>query len=169
MKETFEILKDIMSTTAYKFFLCVVAIVAFILTLASFKTITASNTMYPTFEEGQKVIIRKEDDFTYGDIVAYKSEVSDAYLIRRVIGLPGDTVLFNDHKLYINGTEVDEPYARYADDEKEPYLENIVYTVGENEYFLCGDNRNFSIDSRVSGSIDGSKIFGLVVGLVVSE
>jgi signal peptidase I len=78
------------------------------------------------------------------DIVFFNS-ASEGTLVKRVIGLPGDTVEVRDSKLLLNGNAVEEEYI------KEPMVaENNFgpYTVKENEVFCMGDNRNISIDSR---------------------
>lgn len=82
-----------------------------------------------------------------GDIVIFKypDDESTKY-VKRVIGLPGETVSFKSGDVYINGELLDEPYLR------EPHSTNAVkqseYVVPENSYFMLGDNRNNSKDAR---------------------
>ena len=164
INEIKESIKVLLSNPAYRIFLVAICILAFFFSFTSFKGVTASNEMYPTFNKGEKLIAMKSNSYTYGDIVAYKSplDTSNAYIIRRVIGLPGDTIYFHDGTLYINGAATDEEYV-YYDPSKEGYVEGIIYTLEDNQYFLAGDNRNFSVDSRVCGGIDSSVIFGKIV------
>lgn len=83
---------------------------------------------------------------------------SSKYWIKRVIGLPGETVQIKGETIYINGEPLEENYG------KEPIedagLFTKPYTLGEDEYFLMGDNRNNSTDSRVIGPVKKSVIAG---------
>ena len=164
IKKINESIKVLFSIRAFRIFIIVFCIIVFFISFTSFKGVTASNEMYPTFNEGEKLIAMRSNSYTYGDIVTYKSPLadSDAYIIRRVIGLPGDTLYFQDGTLYINGAATTEEYV-YYDPSKEGYLEGIVYTLEANQYFLAGDNRNFSVDSRVCGGIDSGDIYGKIV------
>ena len=90
------------------------------------------------------------------DIVVVRQKGKDA-IIKRVIALPGETVEYKDNKLYINGKEMEDPY---NDGKTEDYLLDGV--IGENEYFVVGDNRSNSADSRMIGLIDKSDIKGRI-------
>jgi signal peptidase I len=85
------------------------------------------------------------------DIVVVKEE--DEYLIKRVIGLPGETVEYKNDKLYIDGKYVKEDFKH-----KETF--DFSTTLGKDEYFIMGDNRTNSTDSRVFGPISRDKIMG---------
>lgn len=85
------------------------------------------------------------------DIVVVKGE--DEYLIKRVIGLPGETVEYKNDKLYIDGKYVKEDFKH-----KETF--DFSTTLGKDEYFIMGDNRTNSTDSRVFGPISRDKIMG---------
>lgn len=88
-------------------------------------------------ERGDIAIFIYPDDYEKG---------IKTYYVKRVIGMPGDTVDIIDGKIYINGsdTPLDEPYLHEEMDEEPPQH----YEVPENSYFMMGDNRNFSNDSR---------------------
>lgn len=81
-----------------------------------------------------------------GDIVTFQSEELGKLLVKRVVGLPGDRISFRDGKVYINGTELDEPYLPGQG------ITNVrgsaSFTVPEECYFMLGDNRGGSDDSR---------------------
>lgn len=85
------------------------------------------------------------------DIVVVKEE--DEYLIKRVIGLPGETAEYKNDKLYIDGEYVKEDFKH-----KETF--DFSTTLGKDEYFIMGDNRTNSTDSRVFGPISRDKIMG---------
>ena len=121
-------------------------------------------SMEPNFEDHEYLII---DEITYrfrlpmrGEIVVFKAPTeAQQFFIKRIIGLPGETVAVKDGKVLINGDILDE----------ELYLGNLT-TQGdrteklkENHYFVMGDNRNASYDSRLFGPIVRSSIIGRTV------
>jgi signal peptidase I len=123
-------------------------------------------SMQPTLWEGEKLLINKIAlSFTHpkrGDIVVLHDpstgEDRKDYLVKRVIGIPGDTVEVREHKLYVNGKLKEEPY---TDTEiQDPDFAPIV--VENDSYFVMGDNRHAaaSKDSRYFGSVNQDKIVG---------
>ncbi|MGE7926508.1 signal peptidase I [Lysinibacillus xylanilyticus] len=132
-------------------------------------------SMMPTLEDQDRVIINKigpkfksVDRF---DIVVVKMNEEENY-IKRIIGLPGDKIEYKDDQLYINGEKYSEPYLdQYKKELKDSgsltydfTLEQILgeTTVPEGDYFVLGDNRRVSKDSRVPevGFIPKEKIMG---------
>ncbi|KMY32669.1 signal peptidase I [Lysinibacillus xylanilyticus] len=132
-------------------------------------------SMMPTLEDQDRVIINKigpkfksVDRF---DIVVVKMNEEENY-IKRIIGLPGDKIEYKDDQLYINGEKYSEPYLdQYKKELKDSgsltydfTLEQILgeTTVPEGNYFVLGDNRRVSKDSRVPevGFIPKEKIMG---------
>ncbi len=77
-------------------------------------------------------------------------------LIKRVIGLPGETITISDNQVHVDGVAISEPYL--ADDIVMP--DEGPFEVGENEIFVMGDNRPFSFDSRRFGNIDYDLLIG---------
>ena len=129
--------------------------------------IVSGASMVPTFQDGQYLII---DELTYhfgapqrGDIIVFRyPKQPSEFFIKRIIGLPGDTVEVTAQGLSVaeqNGTTVDFP---------EPYIVNHGngpvqnYTVPEGDYFVMGDNRPESSDSRVWGDVPRANIIGRV-------
>jgi signal peptidase I len=97
-----------------------------------------------------------------GDIIVfqYPLDPSEDY-IKRCVGLPGDTIEVRDHVLYVNGDAQDEPYTKHVNHYGNSPRSNFgPVTVPEGEYFMMGDNRDNSSDSRVWGFLDRSLIRG---------
>lgn len=91
------------------------------------------------------------DNIKRYDIVVV--DIEKEFLIKRVIGLPGDIVRCVDNKLYINGKEIKEEYAKGE-------TSNFEVKVRDGEYFVLGDNREVSLDSRAFGSFKRNQIVG---------
>lgn len=95
-----------------------------------------------------------------GDIVVINPPVAhDKPFIKRIIGLPGDTILIRDSKVMVNGVALNE--TNIAEPPRYTYpTDGRPYTLGPDEYFVLGDNRNASEDSHFFGPIHGSAIMG---------
>lgn len=113
-------------------------------------------SMNPTLHNGDIMLL---DEISYRfqnikrfDIVVVHYE--DEYLIKRVIGLPGEEIRYEDDKLYINDQYIEEDFTH----KKTGSFSNI--TLGDNEYFVMGDNRSNSTDSRIIGPIKENQIIG---------
>ena len=134
-------------------------------------TIVKQTSMQDTLNPNDYIIMYRraysgDKEPKRGDIVIFKSELQDEngknkLLIKRVIGLPGDKITINDGKVYINDKEYDESYL------KDGYTTGSVnnFRVPKGEYFVMGDNRVVSIDSRYSevGCIKKDAIKGRAV------
>jgi signal peptidase I len=115
-------------------------------------------SMEPTLYEGQFLILEKVSYYLHpprrGDIVVFSLRSDPtSHLIKRVIGLPGETIEVRDGDVYINGQRLDEPYARWP---TYPGLKRRV--VPPDSVFVMGDNRGLSNDSRSFGPIPHSDI-----------
>lgn len=117
-------------------------------------------SMVPTLHNGERLIIEKISYYFHaparGDIVVIKSpQKGSEPLIKRVIGLPGETVAIHDGQVYINGEPLDEPYLEQkTNGSMSPQL------VPEGYVFVMGDNRSASNDSRAFGSVPEQDIIG---------
>lgn len=122
-------------------------------------------SMSPNFSEGDFVIFnRLETDYSFGDVViAFNAEQEETSVLR-IIGVPGDTIqITTDQKIMINGEVIRENWQTEGTlTQGEAY---IPITLHENEYFVLGDNRNDSIDSRSDelGNVHKDDILGIVV------
>lgn len=136
------------------------------------RLITVSgSSMQPTYNDGDVVLMKnliytdKENYLNRGCIVIIKN--TDAILnsfvpyIKRLIGLPGDTLYIESGRLYINGVLYDEPYLKEELIEDAGILSTPI-TLKDNEYIVLGDNRNHSEDSRVFGVLGKENITGVV-------
>lgn len=119
------------------------------------------SSMSPTVEEGQIVISFKGTDLERGDLVAFY--IGNKLLVKRVIGCPSDYIVISeDGSVTVNGTPLDEPYV------SEKALGEcdltFPYQVPEERYFLMGDHRQTSVDSRSSvvGCVAEEQIVGKI-------
>jgi len=114
-------------------------------------------SMEPAITDSQKLYTEEVSlsDLNRGDIIYF--EISNALLVKRLIGLPGETIEVRDGKIYIDGEILVENYEISV-----PEYVVLPITLGEDEYFVLGDNRNNSKDSHDYGPIKGDQIKGRV-------
>ena len=129
-------------------------------------------SMVPNFQSGEYVLT---DKISYrlgnperGDVIvfhapeaAHCAKGTGCDFIKRVLGVPGDTIEIKNNAVYVNGQKLPEPYIP-ADYKVLPgnYTKNGPVTLGENEYFASGDNRPYSSDSRAWGPITKEDVVG---------
>lgn len=118
-------------------------------------------SMEPNFENGDYLLV---DEMTYrfrsperGEVIVFKNPSNESeFYIKRIIGLPGEKIIIKDGSVFANGNIIDEKYLN-------PNLKikrNYVFQLGDNEYFVMGDNRPVSFDSRSWGPLNGDLIVG---------
>ena len=115
------------------------------------------DSMYNTLSDNDIVLLSKLSSIDRFDIIVLKENDNNATIIKRVIGMPGDKVKIRNNKIYINNKIIEDKYA---------YGETSDYdeiTLGDDEYFVLGDNRLISKDSRYFGAIKKSDIKGKAV------
>lgn len=96
-----------------------------------------------------------------GDIIMFEApDKEDTLYIKRVIGIPGDVIRISNNELYINGELQDEPYVKNG---WSLNTGDVEYTVPANQYFVMGDNRDNSSDSRVWGTIKKDDIIAKAI------
>jgi signal peptidase I len=140
-----------------------------------------SASMHDTLMEGDRIIVNKYDYRLHspqrGDVIVFKSppeaRENEVDFVKRLIGLPGDTINIEDGKVIVNGVPLKEPYlpermaeppdsGSYSQDPASPHL---PYHVPPRHYLMMGDNRNNSLDSRFWGYLDEKRIKGHAVAI----
>jgi len=160
------IFKEIFS---YLFWIIISAVFALVLMyILGLRTNVIGNSMEPGLYSGQHILIDRMiytlSEPKFGDVIAFvpNGNENSHYYIKRVIGVPGDTVMIKDGYVYIDGFKLDETgnYDKIAD----PGIAETEIYLNEDEYFVLGDNRNFSEDSRSGniGIVEKSFIIGKV-------
>lgn len=157
-------LKEILSTSLY---LLVVLVLTFlVVTYVGQRTKVVGSSMEPMLSDGDNLIVDKIsyrfDDPKRFDIIVFPFRYAEkTYYIKRIIGLPGETVYIDeDGVIYIDGEVLEESYGKEVIVDPGRAYEPI--TLGEDEYFVMGDNRNNSSDSRdpVVGNIHRDEFIG---------
>lgn len=143
-------LKD---TVSFIIYIAVVFVITYlVITYVGQRTEVNGTSMEYTLSDGDNLIIDKisyrfHDPERFDIIVFPYKQKEDTYYIKRIIGLPGETVQIDDNgTIYIDGKELKESYGREVI--KNPGTAAEPIKLGEGEYFVLGDNRNFSSDSR---------------------
>ncbi len=152
--------------------LAVAFIIAFLCRTFLFSpTIVHGESMEPTFKDQDRLIISKTSEIERFDMIVFDAPDSDEHYVKRVIGLPGDSVEVKDDILYINGKAIDEPYLEMNKENTlldkltgDFTLEEITgdSRVPERSFFVMGDNRLYSKDSRYFGFIAEETVMGEV-------
>lgn len=161
-----KIMKEVVNTLLY--IVAVVCLTWFIITFIGQRTEVSGGSMEATLDDGDNLIV---DKLTYRfrdperfDIIVFPFQYQEeTYYIKRIIGLPGETVQIDESgTIYINGEVLKESYGKEVIKPENIGLAAEPVTLGEDEYFVMGDNRNSSSDSRtqIVGNIKRDKIIG---------
>ncbi len=134
--------------------------------------VVPSRSMVPTLRPGDIVLV---DRLTYafgapqrGDLIVFHfPQADDRGFLKRVIGLPGDTVAEREGRVWVNGAPVARPPGAARD--PAPAQEHPPVRVPAGQYFVLGDNPATSLDSRVWGPVAASDMVGKVLGIVWSQ
>jgi signal peptidase I len=125
-------------------------------------------SMYPTLQDSQHYLLNRWIYYVRSprlqDIVVLKDPSDNGYSVKRVVARPGDSVYLKDGRVFLNGKRLEETYLP----EKTPTYPNgrvkdQLVVCGRETYFLLGDNRMNSADSRVYGPVPRRNILGLIV------
>lgn len=146
-----EIIKELAGWLLY--IVLIIAFTWFVVTFVGQRTEVSGSSMETTLSDKDQLIVDKmtyrfRDPKRY-DIVVFPYQYQDnTYYIKRIIGLPGETVQILSGMVYIDGMCLDEHYGNEI--MENPGIAEEPLTLGEDEYFVLGDNRNNSSDSRAS-------------------
>ncbi len=135
--------------------------------------VVSGRSMEPNFSSGDYLLI---DEISYryrtpqrGEVVVFRSPTDNkSFFIKRIIGLPNERVVVKDNKITIynqehpDGFTLNESYLNSIYDNQINQYSNLDMVLGDNQYFVLGDNRNESFDSRAWGPLQKSAIIGLV-------
>lgn len=160
-----------------------IAITGFVLGLSFVYTSSVKNgfyvsvnivgeSMHKTLDEDSKILfishkvrkIRRGDivhanAYKYGGTLYFEGSQNPLIIVKRVIALPGETISIKGNRVYINGVLLDEPYAYYEYESSD----DMTVTLGDDQYFLMGDNRVNSADSRDFDFSDSESILGVAL------
>ena len=161
-----KVLREVISTLLY--LAGVLCLTWAIITFVGQRTLVSGASMEPTLDSGDNLIVDKISyrfrDPERFDIIVFPWKYEEStYYIKRIIGLPGETVQIDENgTIYINGEVLQESYGREVIKAEYVGLAAEPITLGEDEYFVMGDNRNNSTDSRSAmvGNIKREDIIG---------
>ena len=157
-------LKDFMFTSVY--FLVIILLAFLIIKYVGQRTEVVGRSMEPTLEDADNLIVDKityrfKNPERYDIIVFPYRDDSGMYYIKRIIGMPGERVYINERgDVFVNGDRLEEAYIK--DKAEDAGLAANTIQLGEDEYFVLGDNRNNSTDSRSPevGNVKKDEIIG---------
>lgn len=135
-------------------YIIIVIVVILVRTFIATPVKVNGSSMYPTLKGNEIMLLNKLGHIDRFDIVVLKIDGREDNLIKRIIGLPGETVEIKDNDIHINDKKIEDKYG-YG----ETYNIDKV-TLKKDEYFILGDNRIISLDSRVFGTINKKEIKG---------
>lgn len=138
-------------------YIVIVVVVVLIRTFIITPVRVDGDSMKNTLKNGDILLLYKLSSIKRFDIIVLDEEKDNEKIIKRVIGLPGETVAIKKGKIYINDKVIDDEYA---------YGETSDFdkvTLADDEYFILGDNRLISKDSRYFGPIKDNEIKGKIV------
>ena len=128
--------------------------------------IVQGTSMQPTLQDGDRLLLNR---WAYhyreprrGDVVVIKDPGHCDYAVKRIVGLPLDTLQLKKGQVYLNGKPFAESYLALGTRTFTPDGRDQMIMIGQNRYFVLGDNRNISEDSRYYGSVRREQIVGVI-------
>lgn len=155
-----------------KYILFAVLLGLLIVTFVIQRNSVIGHSMDNTLNDSDQLIVEKVtkwfNGIQPGDIITIKTEDlpyhdGDIHIVKRVVGVPGDTIEIRNHAAYRNGQKLDEPYLRSGTVTDPLNAQYSKVTLGTDQYYVLGDNRGNSTDSRVFGPIDKKMVIGEVL------
>lgn len=156
-------IKEFIKDTSKYLIIALVVLILFVYVLSFQQVIGPSMT--PNYEEGEVFLLNKIrykfSEIKRFDVVVLESNQSK-YMIKRIIGLPGEHIEYKENKLYVNGKEVIEEFIKTGDTANFNIKSLSEEVIPKDSYFVVGDNRENSQDSRSYGFISKDDIIGKV-------
>jgi signal peptidase I len=122
--------------------------------------VVAGISMEPTLTNGDHVVFSRLARVERGDLIVFRSPADGAILVKRVVGVPGDRLLISGPDVWLNGHYLYEHYRVLSVWTPEPA--GVTVSMKQNQYFVLGDNRALSTDSRAFGPISDHQVLGRV-------
>jgi|SRR5438094_2516669 len=128
--------------------------------------VVQGKSMMPTLKPGDccfvNCLLPRVRDYKRGDIVVIRDPARNEFIVKRIVGLPSDQVQVRDRRVFLNGQILPEPYLDSGTDTYPGRLSNRVITIADDSYFVMGDNRGESDDSRYFGNVDRRNLLGII-------
>ena len=138
-------------------------ILALVLFWVAWPATIDGKSMENTLQTNDHVIMSRylthSDNFGVGDILVIEIDGIDGYIVKRLIGVPGDRIVIRDGAVMRNGERINEPYTKLLTGTPG----SLDITLGADDFFVLGDNRDVSADSRAFGAIHSANIVGKVI------
>jgi signal peptidase I len=129
--------------------------------------IIQGSSMWPTLKEGERYLLIRAPclnlSFRRGDLVVIRDPGHSDLAVKRIVGVPDDSIRLVNGKVYLNNQRFEEQYLPMGSVTYMPELQNTWFELGKDRYFVLGDNRNNSEDSRYYGTIHRSQIVGFLL------
>lgn len=129
--------------------------------------VVQGRSMAPTLHDGDRCLLNR---FSYiyaspkrGDLVVLRDRGANDLAVKRLVALPGESVSVSEGRIFVNGRRLVEPYLENGTETIGLHGGNQAYQLGLNEYFVLGDNRAESEDSRYYGPVSRSQILGTLI------
>ena len=147
---------------AFKYIIVVIVVFLLLIFVVGLQQVVGPS-MSPTLKEGNIIIVNKLvyrfKNIQRNDIVVLSQD--EKYMIKRVVGLPGDNIEYKDNYLYVNGVKYKEKFLSNDVVTKDFSLKDLGYDkIPDNMYLVLGDNRENSLDSRSYGLVSKKNIIG---------